>query len=684
MKRRIIALIFLFCFIGYNVSVCAEEFVYPNYADEFLGRDKHEKFNRKMFNFDKGLNKYFIKPVHIIWASILPQYAMDRIFGISYNIEFPIRLVSSLVQKDFHNAGNETKRFFINTTIGLAGMYDPARRYFHIGRSRDNMDKAFARRNIKPGAYFVAPVIAFTTVRGLFGRLFDMALNPTTYIGTPLLAVIKAGILINKTSYWQSIIKLVESNYADPYEITKTAFGIDGFIKKNNYDRVDVTSELWVNPSEYQNPTDGRTRELSVSAELVEKEQDNMLEMQIIEAKLGLSNVSIDPDIQLLNYCPQSPVVDSMRTSLFVLPDVNKSIWNELSLWNRSFANRLKMDSVNVVPGRDDYKFKFLLQKNKNAPLAILYPSTGDGVKASHPMMFAKMFYDAGYSVVIQGNPFQWEFVKSMPENYRPGLPARDALMMRETTIKIIDKLQTKYNCKFEDKVLLGTSLAALDLLFIAEQESKDNTLGNTQYIALCPPIDLMYSLRQVDAYTEEWKNFSDELKQKVAFTSAKLVNLYLIKKDIDFEVNHLPFDEDEAKLITSFLMHQKLSDIIFVLEKAPNNKPSGIYDTICKMGFEDYFNKYIMADPESVEKELEHGFGLVAISDYLENANNYKIYHTRNDYLVNTIQLKQLKRMAGGNMVILDNGSHMGFLYRPEFLLDLQKTIIEMRNGSL
>jgi hypothetical protein len=232
--------------------------------------------------------------------------------------------------------------------------------------------------------------------------------------------------------------------------------------------------------------------------------------------------------------------------------------------------------------------------------------------------------------------------------------------------------------------VLLGTSLAALDLLFIAEQESKDNTLGNTQYIALCPPIDLMYSLRQVDAYTEEWKNFSHELKQKVAFTSAKLVNLYLIKKDIDFEVNHLPFDEDEAKLITSFLMHQKLSDIIFVLEKAPNNKPSGIYDTICKMGFEDYFNKYIMADPESVEKELEHGFGLVAISDYLENANNYKIYHTRNDYLVNTIQLKQLKRMAGGNMVILDNGSHMGFLYRPEFLLDLQKTIIEMRNGSL
>lgn len=80
-----------------------------------------------MFNFNRGFNKYIIRPIHIIWASVLPQYAMDRIHGVSKNIEYPIRLMSSLVQKDFKNASNETKRFFINTTIGLAGMFDPAK-----------------------------------------------------------------------------------------------------------------------------------------------------------------------------------------------------------------------------------------------------------------------------------------------------------------------------------------------------------------------------------------------------------------------------------------------------------------------------------------------------------------------------------------------------------------------------
>ncbi len=688
MKRRITALLFLIFFTGYNVGICAEELAYPDFGYEFLGPDKHENYNRKMFNFDRGLNKYVLRPIHILWASILPQYVMDRIYGVSNNIEFPIRLVSSLVQGDFHNAGNETKRFFINTTIGLAGMFDPAKRYLKIERSRDNMDKAFARRNIKSGTFFVAPVIVFTTVRGLFGRVFDMALNPSTYIGTPLLAAIKAGIMINRTSYWQSIICLVETSFADPYEITKKAFAIDGYIKKNNYDRVEIMSKLRATDEDKNIVPTVNNKEpqaqLAVSAKILKnkKNQRVLSEGEIMEAKLGLSKISIEPDIILKDYAPQSPMVDSMRTTLFAVPDVNKSIWNEMSLWNRSFANRIKSESINIVEGRENYTFRYILQKDKNAPLAIVYPSTGDGVKASHPIMFAKLFYDAGYSVIIHGNPFQWEFVKSMPADYRPGLPARDAYMMRATTTRMIDKLQKKYNCQFTDKVFLGTSLAALDLLFIAAQESKDNTMGNAKFIALCPPVDLIYSINQVDSFSQEWKNFGDDLKPKVAMASAKAVKMYQSKKDIDFLVNHLPFDEDEAKLFTGFVMHQRLSDVIFVIENAPNNKKSGIYDMIYKMGFNDYMKKYVLVNDKVFEEELNNGFGLVAISDYLENANNYKIYHTQNDYLINRIQLKQLKRMAGNKLIILNNGSHLGFLYRPEFIADLRKTIIEMKQA--
>lgn len=653
--KKSIILILICAFINLQ----AFGFNYPDYADMYLGADKHENFNRKMFNFNTGLNKYLFRPVHTLWATVLPQYAMDRIYGVSFNLEYPIRLVSSLVQRDFKNAGNETKRFLVNTTIGIAGMFDPAKHLLKLKKNTDNMDKALSRCNIKPGAYFVAPVINFTTVRGLFGRILDVAFNPSTYIGSPVLAIVKAAFTINRTSYIQSIVFLVESNFADPYTIYKIAFGIDGYIKKNNYDRVDVIPTMKV-PQKTEDENIHNVN-LSVSAKIVPAKKND-----------------IKADIHLEDYNSQAPVTDSMRTSLFTLPDVYKSAWNDLSLWNHSFANRLKTSSVKLFDGRDEYKFRYLLQKDKNAPLVILYPSTGDGVKASHPVMFAKMFYDEGFSVVIQGNPFQWEFVKSMEEDYRPGMPSNDAKMMRYTTKKIIENLQEKYNCKFENKVLLGTSLAGLDVLFAGYQEAKDNTLGNIRVVSICPPVDLLYSVTQLDNYVNELSQNPDELEQKVAYISAKMVNLYQQRDDIDFDVKQMPFTEEEAKIITSFLMHTKLSDVIFTIENTPNNKKTDIYDSINKMGFVDYVEKYVL--PDKNIKDLESDFGLVYIADYLENADNYKIYHTVNDYLTSPEQLKLLRKMSKEKLIVFDNGSHMGFLYRPEFIQNLKQTIKDIK----
>ena len=108
-----------------------------------------------------------------------------------------------------------------------------------------------------------------------------------------------------------------------------------------------------------------------------------------------------------------------MRTALFELPGIHDSIWSEFSLWNRSFARRIKTGYVNIDPEREDYKYRFILQKDKNAPAAIIFPSIGEGVNTHHSVVMAKLFYDEGYSVIIESSPFNWEFMKSMPAEYR-------------------------------------------------------------------------------------------------------------------------------------------------------------------------------------------------------------------------------------------------------------------------
>ena len=248
--------------------------------------------------------------------------------------------------------------------------------------------------------------------------------------------------MINKTSFMQPFVNMVESTYADPYDIHKKLYGMENYIKSNNLDRKDLlsTEAKLITDEIIANSADTET----ITKQIQEiKDEETVLSglEELAEYSNEGATFNLTADILLEDFKAQSPVVDSMRTALFDFPELNKSIWNELSIWNRSFSKKIKTDTIAIFPDRDEYKFRYLLQKDKNAPLAIFYPSVGESVDSHHSTVFAKLFYDAGYSVLLQGSHFQWEFAKSMPEGYCPGIPARDADNLKLVTGKIINKL---------------------------------------------------------------------------------------------------------------------------------------------------------------------------------------------------------------------------------------------------
>ena len=697
MRKKFVAfcLLFLLVFNNFGLVIYAQETKYPNYSFEFLGNDNWENFNRKVFDFNLKLNKYAIRPIHILWASIMPQYGMDRIKSVTNNVEYPIRLVSSLIQRDFETSKNETIRFFTNTILGVGGMFDPAKKLFNIEQSNENMEQALAGCKMKSGRFFVFPVLSFTTPRGLLGKILDTALNPCSYVATPILAMVKGCLTVNRTSYYENAIKLVESTFADPYEIAKMIFGIENYVRCANLDRIDVREHLFV-PYIDDKEKSVEAPKVDEKSLAVKKQSANDIvkievSSEIVTPDLlyggavkdesiksySAENFKLVPDITLTGYNPQSPVIDSMRTALFENPEVSKSMWNCLSIWNRSFANQIKTSKVTVTDGKQPYSYHYILQKHtSNSPLAIIYPSIGEGINSTHSVFWAKLFYDAGYSVIIQGSHFQWEFVKSMPDGYAPGVPSVDAQKIRTVTSKIIDELSKKYNYEFPNKVVLGTSLGALSTLFVGAAEYRNNTLGDTKFIAICPPVELLYAIKQIDKNSEDWNKSPDEFKQKVAQTASKVMKLYDVKGEFEPEINNLPFDENEAKLITGFLMHQKLSDLIFTIENSSKSKVnSDTYYYINNMNFIDYTKKYIIHDNENID-DIAYDISLYSISYFLENSDNYKIYHSVNDYLTSPAQIKKLKSYSKDKLTLFDNGAHLGFLYRKEFLNNLKQTI--------
>ena len=173
-----------------------------------------------------------------------------------------------------------------------------------------------------------------------------------------------------------------------------------------------------------------------------------------------------------------------------------------------------------------------------------------------------------------------------------------------------------------------------------------------------------------MDKTSDEFNKNPDEIKQKTAVTAAKILQLLELKNNGDLKIETLPFSDEEGKLITTFILRQKLSDLIFSLEKVPNNQKTDIYAKINNMNYRDYAEKYLGITNwnERADDAEKKKTSLYCLSDYFKNNNNYRIYHALDDYLTNEKQIALLKNMTNNNLKCLNCGAHLGFLYRKEF----------------
>ena len=673
--KKILAFVLLFNFVFCNVNiVLADELIvnqrkYPSYSDIFLDVDKYENFNRKIFSFNLKMNKIFAKKIHILWASLFPNFVIDSMNRAYSNIEYPKRLVSSLLQRDMDAIKNETKRFLINTTLGAAGLIDVAYKLFHIEMYNEDMEQALAKCKVRCGNYLILPFISSTTTRDLFGRLLDFALNPTTYIASPIAAAVKMGLLINRTAYIQPMLKMVESNFVDPYDIARKFFGVEKYIKLSNYDRKKVLENLKNDTYDELELVDNQKKEEVLQVKGSLKAEENI----VINDYNGNE---LKADIFLNDYNPQGPVLDSMRTALFDVKNKNKSMWHDISVWNRSFDKKIKTAEVEIIKNRPKYRIRYILQKNKTSPLVILFPSVGEGVENNHSNILAKIFYEEGYSVLILGSHFQWEFLRSIEKGHKIGLISDDVKYINILVNNSISYLSKKYDRVFLERTALGTSLGAYAVLFLANEQYQVKANNIDKFIAICPPFELVYAVEQIDKIIASWKNYPDDFKEKVAITTAKVMRAYSDAKEKGLTFEKLPFSNYEGKLISAFVFHQKLCDLTYATEKEnnPDFNNKEFYNSIYNSNFSDYIKKYILVKCDF--DELKALSSLNSISDYLINSDNYVIFHSLDDYLIDKKQLLTLRKYCDRKLTLFNNGAHLGFLYRDEFVKELKKVI--------
>lgn len=147
--------------------------------------DPWEGYNRWMYNFNARFDRYIFSPVAEGYKRVLPQFARSGVHNFMRNIREILNVYNAVLQFRFRTAGRSTGRFVVNSTIGIAGLFDPASK-MGLYYQREDFGQTLGVWGVGPGPYFVLPLLGPSTLRDGVGLGVDWAVwNYVDLFGYP-------------------------------------------------------------------------------------------------------------------------------------------------------------------------------------------------------------------------------------------------------------------------------------------------------------------------------------------------------------------------------------------------------------------------------------------------------------------------------------------------------------------
>jgi phospholipid-binding lipoprotein MlaA len=144
--------------------------------------DPLEPINRFMLSVNEFITDIFLRPMGEIYVIFIPEGAREVVHNMLNNIYSPVVLINDLLQGEPGRAWDTTRRLVINTTLGVGGMFDPAKDHFGIEGHTEDLGQTFAVWGVPEGFYLVLPVFGPSNPRDAIGKLWlNSYLDPMSH-----------------------------------------------------------------------------------------------------------------------------------------------------------------------------------------------------------------------------------------------------------------------------------------------------------------------------------------------------------------------------------------------------------------------------------------------------------------------------------------------------------------------
>jgi phospholipid-binding lipoprotein MlaA len=203
------------------------------HQDEFAASDSSEgkdydpwePVNEQVFSFNHDLvDRYGMKPVATAWAHVLPDLVTQGLLNVFDNLEVPKRFVNNVLQGRFQGANRELTRFLVNSTVGVAGVFDVASS-FGMEKSYADFGQTLGAYGMGPGPYLMVPFLQPLTLRDGIGYGVDSLLDPIGYF-VPFFANIARSEVkrVNERAHNLALYQDVEESSLDLYASVRNGY----------------------------------------------------------------------------------------------------------------------------------------------------------------------------------------------------------------------------------------------------------------------------------------------------------------------------------------------------------------------------------------------------------------------------------------------------------------------------
>lgn len=145
--------------------------------------DPWERFNRRMHRFNNAVDRTVARPVATTYVEVVPAPVRSGVSNFFDNLGQPATAANLLLQGKVKHSAQALGRFLVNSTVGVAGLFDPASR-MKIPEREEDFGQTLATWGWRRSRYVELPFFGPSTVRDAFGMAGDSPLQPLSYVET--------------------------------------------------------------------------------------------------------------------------------------------------------------------------------------------------------------------------------------------------------------------------------------------------------------------------------------------------------------------------------------------------------------------------------------------------------------------------------------------------------------------